>query len=90
MSDFEAAAFLGIGLGTYRSIKYGYRLSLPMICTKRLKEAGYPGDPAADYRKWREELVREAKEKVRLAFESWREFQRRRELERRASEEEST
>ena len=90
MTDFEIAAFLGVGITIVRSLKWGCREKLPKICTQRLRAAGYPGNPAADYRKWREKALKEAKQRVEEAFESWKDFQKRKASEKRDSKRETS
>jgi len=59
------AVLLGINYWTLTRVECGQWNSITPALAQRLKGLGYPGDPNADYRAWREKLREELEEKMR-------------------------
>jgi len=56
LKRLEFALAIGLSYRQLWEIEIGYVINLPQSLVRVLIEQGYSGDPAEDYKKWREEV----------------------------------
>lgn len=60
MTRQELALRAGLGLSTITAVELGYVRGLDTNTLEKLRAAGYPGNPQADYRAWRRSVEERA------------------------------